>query len=679
MENYKKNAINLLVELALCENKRPAVIPYVPAKTEISKKEAPSLQRRIGGKGGKYCAALTDMLRELEDEMRSNVHSIMVLKDGEVILDASAPGYSTACWHLAHSMSKTVTGMALGILYDEGKISLDATAASFFEEIVPKTDEHKKITVHDLLSMRSGVSFAEIGVVTEEKWCEAFFTSKITSEIGKEFSYNSMNSYILGKIITRTVGIPLDEFVRERLFAPLGITNFFWEKSPEGDCKGGFGLYLSAESFAKLGEVILEGGCYFGKRVISEDYISKMCSPVSDAPDSIGGFDYGLHIWVSPDGEELLFNGMLGQTVWIYPKNKIVAAVSAGNNELFSDSPTLFIIRKHLKQLYGIDTPYRADLKQFKYTSEHFFESRRATFPKQAERGLLCFLGIKESRPFDENYSALLGSYATRNNNSSILPIFVSVMQNNYQGGIESFEFKRSGEELIMTSVEGGVSYDIPIGFYGYAESVVNFSGEKYKILAMTERLLDEDRKPIYKIELIFPELPNTRILKVTHTEEGILVRMSETPNEKIAEKFFESMNSTGKSSFVTSLIEKKMGDGFIKNKTEALFNPTLRAISTKNPRFREILAADNAAAADANEKSSKLIKTLISGFAHDEKKSADGEGGGISSFFKNALSLLLRVAKVKPDDAQKSEVIEIPDDAIVFLDSDASSQEDSE
>jgi hypothetical protein len=231
MENYKKKAINLLVELALCESKRPAVIPYIPAKTEVSKKEMPSIPRNIGGSGGRYSKLLGDMLLELESESRASVHSLMIMKDGEIILDVSAPGYGTDTWHLAHSMSKTVTGMAIGILYDEGRISLDTPAISFFEEITPKTEEHKKITIRDLLSMRSGVAFAELGVVTEEKWCEAFFSSKLTSEIGTEFSYNSMNSYILGKIITRITDTPLDEFVAERIFAPLGIVNYFWENN----------------------------------------------------------------------------------------------------------------------------------------------------------------------------------------------------------------------------------------------------------------------------------------------------------------------------------------------------------------------------------------------------------------------------------------------------------------
>ena len=369
---------------------------------------------------------------------------------------------------------------------------------------------------------------------------------------------------------------------------------------------------------------------------------------------------------------------MLGQSVWIYPKERIVATVSAGNNELFSDSPTLTIIRRHLKPENTDNSAPRAALKRLKYKTEHFYKSRRTVFPKVPEQGILAFLGFRERYPFDESFTPLLGTYATRNNNASILPAFVSVMQNNYSGGIESFEFKRSGQSLILTSVEGGVPYNVQIGFYGYAESVLDFSGEKYKVLAMAEHVTDEERMPVYKIELIFPELPNTRTLKVNLTEEGILVNMSENPNERVAEKFFESMSAEGKAGFITGFIEKKMGEGFIKNKMHAIFNPSLPAIDVRNAGFRERLDADNAAIAEANEKSSKLIKTLVSSFLSDERKPDDGSSGGIGSFFKNALSLLFKVAKAKPTDPPKDTIIEIPDDAIVFLDSDDNAQSDT-
>lgn len=682
MENYKKKAINLLIELALTENKNPAVIPYKPTKTRISQKEISTLPRRLGGRNHMYSVPLLNILEELEAEKRANIHNILVMKDGEIILETSAPGYDTGYWHLSHSMSKTVTGLAIGFLYDEGKLSLDDSVLGFFPEITDADEKYSELKIYDLLTMRAGSGFAELGTVTENEWTNAFFKSKPTAKIDEEFSYNSINSYILGRIITKITKKSLYEFVNERLFTPLGITNHLWEESPEGFTKGGFGLYLSAESYAKLGEVILEGGCFFNQRLLSEEYITKMCERICDVPNSTGDFDYGMHVWVSPDGDEILFNGMLGQNVWIYPRENIIVSFNSGNNELFSDSPALAIIRRNLKQDSTFYTATRDDFKRLKNKINSFFLSRRSIVTIEEKRGLLYLLGIKERRPFDESFVKLLGKYALRNNNTGILPLFVSVMQNNYLGGIEYLDFKKVGQGLFMTSVEGGTLYNIPIGIYGYKESVIDFRGEKYIVRAAAEVLYDEDRNPIYKIELVFPELPNVRTLKITHTDEGIIVRMNEMPNEKIAESFFESITSGGKGSFVINLIEKKMGEGFIKSKITSLFNPSLAAISTSTPSFEEILASDNKKIAEANEKDAKLFKTLSSKFLSDEKSSFDKDetsSSKIGSFFKSALSLLLKFAKAKPEDSANDTVIEIPDDTITFLDFPESEESPSE
>ncbi len=672
MENYKKKAINLLIELALTENKHPAVIPYKPAKLKTSKKEISALPRRLGGQNHLYAIPLLNILEELEEEKRANIHSIIVMKNREIILEAASPGYDAGYWHLAHSMAKTVTALAVGFLYDEAKLSLDDNVLDFFPEITDADERYSDLKIYDLITMRAGSSFAELGTVTENEWTKAFFSSKPTSKIGEEFSYNSINSYILGRIITKITGKPLYEFVNERLFTPLGITNHFWEESPEGFTKGGFGLYLSTESFVKLGQLVLERGTFFNHRLLSEEYITKMCKCISAVPNSIGDFDYGMHVWVSPDGNEILFNGMLGQNVWIYPKENIVAAFNSGNNELFSDSPALSIIRRNLKSDLSGYTATRDDYRRLKSKINSFFLSRRSIVTTEEKRGLLYFLGIKERRPFNESFTSLLGRYALRHNNASILPLFVSVMQNNYQGGIEYFDFRRIGQNLFMTSVEDGIHYNIPIGLYDYKESVVDFHDEKYIVRASAEILFDEDRNPVYKIELIFPELPNVRTLKITHTDEGILVRMSEMPNEKIAESFFESITAGGKSNFVINLIEKKMGEGFIKNKISSLFNPNLAAIRTTVPNFEEIITLDNKKITEDNEKAAKIFKMLTSKFLSEEKSSSDKndhQPSKVGSFFKSALSLLLKFAKAKPEDSSKDTIIEIPDDAITFLD----------
>lgn len=274
MENYKKRAIRFLVNLSLREKKDPRVIKYVPSKTEISKKEEKFFPRATSKNCEKYAPCLSDMLEELDAEERANVHSLMVYKDGEIVLEVSKRGYDTNIFHLAHSMSKTVTAIAVGFLYDERKIDLESSALDYFPEITARDERVKKISVKDLLTMRSGVGFAEIGAVSETEWTKAFFTAEADFRPGERFKYNSMNSYILARIVTRITGKPLSEYLKEKLFEPLAINNYLWEIGPEGSEKGGFGLYLSCESFLKIGLMLASGGSFLKRRILSEEYLA---------------------------------------------------------------------------------------------------------------------------------------------------------------------------------------------------------------------------------------------------------------------------------------------------------------------------------------------------------------------------------------------------------------------
>ena len=676
MENYKKNAIQLLSNLALSEKKLPAVVSLRAAKTSVSKKEIKYFPRRIGGYGYHMAKRLSEMLGELEADYKANVHSIMVIKGAEVILEASIPGYDVNLYHLAHSMSKTVTGLAIGFLFDEKKLNLDEKIINIFPFIPFKDEAFSNVTVRHLISMRSGVPFAELGSVTEDEWTKAFFESKLSFAPGEKFSYNSMNSYILARIVEKKSGMNFIEYINEKLFSKLYIDNFLWETGPEGTEKGGFGLYLSAESFAKIGFMILRRGMFEGQRILSEEFIDIMTEPVSNAPDSTGYFDYGLHIWVSPDGKEYLMNGMLGQNVWICPENDIVVSLLSGNNELFSDSSALSIIRKYL--LVNEESKYgtRSEYKELKRISENFFGSRRAVSPLVEKRGLPYLLKLKNPKPYDESWNEIFGEYAARDNNAGILPLFVRVMQNNYQGGFERISISRSGDKIALSVTEGGKVYNYTVGLYEFTESVIDFGGEKYIVKCLGERAKDEYGNTAYKIEFLFPELPNTRILEITHAPDGINLKLKEMPNQNIAETYFSSITANSKFSFALNLIEKKMGDGFINKRLEYIFNPTLDLINTSFKGYEDILASDNLKLNEEREKSTKLLRTLISKFTGEPtEEQVRGEQSGIQGFFAKALSLLFKKAAIDSapaDESSKAErgiIIDIPDDIITFLD----------
>ena len=331
------------------------------------------------------------------------------------------------------------------------------------------------------------------------------------------------------------------------------------------------------------------------------------------APDSAGDYNYGYQLWVHRQNDQFLFNGMLGQNVWVCPRNNIVVVAMCENNELFQKSAVLEIIERYLgddlsKELF--DTGSSTKLRE---KEKSFFEGRRYAKPATPKKGLLYRIGLKNKKPFDPAWSKLLGSYDFNSNNQGILPIFIRAMQNSYTGGIESMRFERDGEKLIFVSTEGGVDFRIEIGLYEHRMTVLNYNGEKYLVNAIGEATTNEDGHRIYKIEFALPEMPNTRTMRISFGEDGRLIaRLTEMPNENIAAPLVEGVYTTNpKLAFAVKLLEKNQGEMFINRKLSQLFSPTLIGANTASRRYADIIADDKARAKEG-ERSTAALSDLI-------------------------------------------------------------------
>ena len=616
---WKRRAVELVTGLALTNKKNPATVPYIPQKTDISALELRHFKRTAPERRGVSSGRIYNMLSELEENPRANVHNIVVVKDGEIISECSRDGYSVNVRHLSHSMSKTLTGMAIGLLISEGKLSLKTRLADIFPERRYVDKRFENITVHHLLCMSTGIPFSELGSVTEKDWTAAFFESRLSFAPGSNFAYNSMNSYMLARIVVRLTGMSLMSFMNEHIFHPLGITNAFWEVGPEGVEKGGWGVYLSAESWAKLGVMMLNNGVFEGKRILPQTWVKMSTTSQMRAPDSAGEYNYGYQLWVHRQNDQFLFNGMLGQNVWICPKNNIVVVAMCENNELFQKSAVLEIIERYLSSELGGDFFDTDSLPKLRDKEKHFFENRAYVKPEKAKKGILYRIGLRNRKPFDSAWSNLLGRYNFNQNNQGILPIFIRAMQNNYTGGIESISFERDGERLFFTSTEGGVDYKIEVGLYEHCTTVLNFNGERYMVNAIGEATSNEDGHTIYKLELALPEMPNTRRIRFSFGEDGrLFMRMTETPNEKIAAPLVEGIYTTNpKLAFAVKLLELRLGDRFLNRKLEQLFSPTLIGANTHSKKYADIIEDEKARAEEAS-RTTAAISAMIAKAANE-------------------------------------------------------------
>lgn len=236
------------------------------------------------------------------------------------------------------------------------------------------------------------------------------------------------------------------------------------------------------------------------------------------------------------------------------------------------------------------------------------------------------------------------------------MPLLVRGMQNNFKSSVDGIEIERDGESIFFVWYEGGVSYRLEIGFYDFKENVIDLRGEKYLVRVMGEAMEDEDRNMLYKIELLFPEMPNTRHIKLSFGDEDrLIMRMSELPNEKIASVLMSEMNGTNpKLSFFMDLVEKRVGKNFTSKRLTEVFAPRLTGARVGAENYTAIMDEEREKL-KAIDKTSKVVDTLIDKLLRDNEDEYDTEKGFITEIF-DRIKMKIPAPKPKNKSLKKPE-----------------------
>ena len=183
-----------------------------------------------------------------------DIHSVMIVRDGNVIYSRwQSEGVDTVP-HILHSVSKTFTATAVGLAIADGKLALTDKVIDFFPDKLPAdiSDNLKAMTVRDLLTMTCGHDEEPTGQREEgADWVQAFLAHPVVHEPGTFYLYNSLGSYMCSAIVQKVTGEKVVDYLDARLFQPLHIDKPKWEESPQGINCGGWGLYLKTEDLAK--------------------------------------------------------------------------------------------------------------------------------------------------------------------------------------------------------------------------------------------------------------------------------------------------------------------------------------------------------------------------------------------------------------------------------------------
>jgi len=282
-------------------------------------------------------ALLASIHRQLLAEDRFvGTLGVLVIKDGQLVWETYLRDPADRDRHQhVQSVTKSFTSLAFGAAWDDGLFpSLEARLDTYLpDELAGLGPERAGITLGDLLTMRSGLAF-DNDDFSVEMWVDKpahpvrYMLSKpLYAAPGTTFYYRDADPQLLGYVLQKVVGESEESWARRRLFEPLGIEGYFWDRGPDGVSMAAHGLHVRPRDLAKLGELVLDGGTWQGQRLISEAWLKQATTRFIDPVPGDGapaGSAYGFYFWLLPEKEGVACWGHGGQFVLVIPAQRLV-------------------------------------------------------------------------------------------------------------------------------------------------------------------------------------------------------------------------------------------------------------------------------------------------------------------------------------------------------------------
>ena len=258
-----------------------------------------------------------------------NMHGFLLSVGGEEKAKAYYAPLREGQPHRMYSVSKTMTGLAIGMLAEEGKLSLDDPITDYFRDWLPEHPDGKllRLRIRDMLRMATCYQRTTYQEGVDENWAKTFFTGTPTHEPGTVFYYDTGCSQALAALVRRLSGKEVMEFLEERLFTPLGCEDErFWLRDPSGCCQGGTGLCMSLRDLHRVALCLMDGG----RGLVPEWYAREMGQKhigTQLQANEEEQYGYGWQCWRTRAG--WVMYGMGGQLAVICPEKQAVLSTIA--------------------------------------------------------------------------------------------------------------------------------------------------------------------------------------------------------------------------------------------------------------------------------------------------------------------------------------------------------------
>ncbi|WP_053849655.1 serine hydrolase [Streptomyces sp. NRRL B-24085] len=292
---------------------------------------------------GVDAAGIQAFLDALEADPRIEPHSLVLLRHGRVVTSGWWAPYAADRPQLLYSLSKSFTATAAGFAVAEGLIRLDDPVISYFPEFeADVTDPRSRaMLVRHVASMASGHAEETLDrarAQDRDELVRGFLLVPPDRDPGTVFAYNQPATYTLAAIVQRVTGRKLTEYLRPRLFEPLGIGEAAWIADRRGRELGFSGLHATTDAVARLGELYLRGGVWQGERLLPESWVAEATRvQIAHEPAPEGGWPdwhqgYGFQFWMARHGYR--GDGAYGQFCVVLPEQDAVLAITSQTEDM---------------------------------------------------------------------------------------------------------------------------------------------------------------------------------------------------------------------------------------------------------------------------------------------------------------------------------------------------------
>lgn len=576
--NRQVKSVELLGRFVTLDLRGIASAPY-----RVQKQPTPALPasrplpRSTPEEQGVASVALHRLLEAMDTGEQINPHSLMVLRRGHVILEAAWAPYTLNRVHMLYSMSKTFVATAVGLAWDEGILSLDEKLTDIFPDFLSSRSV-RQITLRHLLIMSTGSRFNELGSVLCQDWRREYLNSGLKFEPGTAFEYNSMNTYMLAAALQRKTGMGLVDYLRPRLFEPLGMGGYTWETCPQGIETGGWGLNLYLEDAAKLGELYRRGGAWPGetgvRRILSQEWVAQATREQIPTRGGECRNGYGYQVWINERQGAYQFMGAFGQYVVVFPQEEIVIALYSGSTRLFAQGTLMKAFGALLDS--AAPCPLPRDEAQVQALG---------SYAAQLQLNADDALDNTSSDPavFDKIARQLDGrEYMLEENICSVFPLVIQSVHSNYTSGVFFLRLERKRGKLSLVLYEKTDCNRIPLSSEGYEHCEVVLQGEEQPAAVRTQWRLDRDGAIVLRASISYVETPNTRIITLFFTKDQLRLVFGECPGVQPAASMF--LELVGMARVETSI------KGRLSELHQAQLSGRIRALTDPEAQGRRIL-----------------------------------------------------------------------------------------